>query len=104
LAGTKKVDIIDVVILYDKNSGQIQHIHTDAVVPGAKETTKALSEDEILEIAKQKGCDISQLEALHVSHTDLKPELFCRSRASIGFGFRVDVKTKALAEEKLKKS
>jgi hypothetical protein len=92
-----------VVILYEKNSGNVRHIHTEAAVPGAVNAAKQtlqplepLSESKIFEIAKQNGHDTSQLEALYISPTDFKP--------SIDFVYHVDVKTKTLVKEKLERS
>ena len=97
-SGTKKVDIIDVVILYEKNSGDIRHIHYDAAVQGTRDTrtspSKDLIEEQALKIAKQKGLDTSELAALHVAYEDLKH--------TFGTYYRVDVKTRTLVEQKLK--
>jgi len=93
-SGTEKVDIIDVVFLYEKNSGQIRHTHYDGVVQGTKVTripSKDSIEQQALKIAMQKGFDTSELAALHVAYKDLKHT-----------HYRVDVKTRTLVEEKQK--
>jgi hypothetical protein len=96
-SGSKKDDIIDVVFLYEKNSGQIRHTHYDGVVQGTRDTTmpsRDLIEEQALKIAKQKGLDTSKLTALHVAYEDLKHNL--------GTQYRVDVKTRRLIERKFK--
>jgi hypothetical protein len=93
--GTRKDDIIDVVFLYDKNSGEVRHTHYNGVVQGNEDTatpSKDLIEEEALKIAKKKGLDTSELAALHVAYKDLKH--------NFGTEYRVDIRTKTLKEQK----
>jgi hypothetical protein len=75
-----------VVVLYDKSTGEVRHIHEEIFLPGSK----VLSKDQIEAAAfkRLRSSDTSRLAALHVSHSDLKPYI----------NYRVDLKKKSLVE------
>jgi len=81
------VDIIDVIILYEKDTGQIRHTHFVGFVKGGKNPpTKEENEQRAFKLAKEKGLHkLDNLMALHVLPTDLKHDII----------YRVDLNTKA---------
>lgn len=82
-----KVDIIDVIVLYERSTGLIRHTHYVSFIKGGKKSpTKEENEERAFELAGQRGVRTSELVALHVSGTDLKPNV----------EFRVDINTKTL--------
>jgi hypothetical protein len=81
-----EIQTIDVVLLYDKDTGQVRDAHYVGTVQGVRPTTQDQSEQRALHLAKEKGLETSQLMALHVSQSDLKPKVT----------YRVDIKAKRL--------
>jgi hypothetical protein len=83
----REIQFTDVVVLYDKDTGQIRDAHYEGNMGGVKPTTQHQNEQRALHLAKEKGLNTSQLMMLHVSNSDLKPKVV----------YRVDLNTKQLA-------
>jgi hypothetical protein len=85
-----------VVVLYNKSTGEIRHIHEEIFLPGSKIWNKKQIEEAALNkirtheapIKQKKSSKTSELAPLHVSHSDLKPHTI----------YRVDLKKKSLVE------
>jgi hypothetical protein len=84
-----------VVVLYDKGTGEIRHVHEEIILSGAKvHLTEAAAfkqirrQEEFVLGSKVLSTEKSRLAALHLSHLDLRPEI----------DYRVDLKRKRIVE------
>jgi hypothetical protein len=74
------------VVLYDKSTGEIQHIHEEIFLQGSKMLNKDQIEEAAFKQVRTGGR--SELAPLHVSHSNLKRNV----------NYRVDVKKISLVE------
>jgi hypothetical protein len=84
--GTAKVRSIKCCVLFDRETGVIQHVHRVVTMEGVAEKTDAEIEAMALKLAKDRGIKTKKVQ---VAHVDAKA-FATRAR------YKVDTKTRAL--------
>jgi hypothetical protein len=87
-AGTVNIRSVRCCVLFDRKDGTIRHVNRVVTVEGADATSEKEMEARTLRLAGSLGLDTTQLQPLHVS-----PESLVAGKL-----YRVDVKTRTLAE------
>jgi hypothetical protein len=78
---------VDVAVLYDPRNGRVVHMHHVITLDGAERRTRDEHQQSARESALRLGCNIEDLEVLHVA--DFQPT---------GKTYRVDLGSRALVE------
>ncbi|GIM30097.1 hypothetical protein CPJCM30710_27630 [Clostridium polyendosporum] len=71
--GNAQVKSYKCCVLFDRSDGAIQHIHSVVTMEGADETPEHIMEQRTLQLGKELGVDVTQMELLHVDPNSMQP-------------------------------
>lgn len=60
-------------VLFDPSDGAIRHVHRVVTMEGADETPEQIIEKRTLQLAKELGVEVAQLQLLHVDPRSIEP-------------------------------
>jgi len=71
--GGTQVRSVKCCVLFDPSDGAIHHVHRVVTMEGADETPEQLIEKRTLQLAKELGVEVAQLQLLHVDAHSIEP-------------------------------